>query len=1246
MIHTGYSFKSAVGHLPDVISRLKTIGWDTAPIADRCSTFGFTRWRALCEQNGMRPVYGVELPVTPALGKKVPMDFWTFLAIDSLTDLHRLINLATANSGTDGNEWPLLTYAQAHAAQGVIKISGHAVLLDHVQADDPNYYFGLTVATAKGLLAAARAKGLRPIAASCNAYPTAEDKNLYRVAMTRYVKRKETWITMGGDTQTYPQHILSDNELTGQVGQVGQEAIATRQRVLSGCTATLTKASLLVPPKPKTLRQMCEEGAATLGCDLTDSVYAERLDRELKMIAEKKFEDYFYIVADLVAFAKERMIVGPARGSSAGSLVCYLLGITAVDPIPYGLLFERFVDLTRTDLPDIDIDFSDANRELVFDYAKEKYGADRVARLGTVAMYEPKSALKKVAIALNIPQQYIDKVTDSLILRSSGDTRAMQQIEDTLNDTEAGRALLQHTPEVVIAAKMEGHPNTASRHAAGIVLTQEPVINYVAIDARNNSVMCDKRDAAALDLLKIDALGLTQLSVFERTLELLNKPTASIHRWLEQLPRDDAAAFNVLNRQHFAGIFQFNGVALQNLAKQILVESLNDIVAITALGRPGPMATGGSGTWVRRRTGMEPVAYPHPLLEPYLKETLGVVVYQETVMQVGREIGDLTWKDVTALRKAMSKSLGTEYFNQFGDRWKASAIAKGIQKDVAEKFWFDLCAFGSWGFNKCLAGSTRIALNSANKSVGRNPTIAQLYKLYEQNPSRYIKSLKRKPPLISLFPDGRGWPQYAAKIMYSGEKICWRYIFDDRTSVTCTPDHIFWINGEEKRIGDARIGDLFTTLKKEPSTYHLTVSTRGRGQAHAKGRRWRIRDGNRTGKHNVAWTNGVRHYQDQFEKRMHGKPCQECGATTVRMEVHHNDFNDGFDKPKDLDWLCVGCHKRRHYARGRVKRWEKGRQRGSKILVKKVKVGLRKTYDIAMPKHHNFLLANGLVTHNSHAVSYALVSYWCCYLKAHHPVEFAAATLDAEDDPTKQILLLRELANEGVSYIPVDKDLSTGKWQPLERDGKKLLLGPLSNIAGIGPKGVEEIITCRSPGVPPLSKSLLEKLESGKTLIDSLTPISDRLRELHPNGLEAANIITRPTPIIKAQNYMPGEVMIIGVLRKLNVRDENEATNVERRGGRVIQGPDTTSLLMTMVDDTDQLFCKIYHGKFSKINAQQIIDRGRTGKAIYAVKGNMARFDFRMMWVNSFRYLGDMSEETYGLETGGAYAQSRQQAAE
>ena len=271
----------------------------------------------------------------------------------------------------------------------------------------------------------------------------------------------------------------------------------------------------------------------------------------------------------------------------------------------------------------------------------------------------------------------------------------------------------------------------------------------------------------------------------------------------------------------------------------------------------------------------------------------------------------------------------------------------------------------------------------------------------------------------------------------------------------------------------------------------------------------------------------------------------------------------------------------------------------------------------------------------SHAVSYGLVSYWCCYLKAHHPVEFAAATLDAEGDPAKQILLLRELANEGVTYIPVDKDLSTDKWQPIKREGRQVLLGPLSNIAGIGPKGVQEIMTCRRPGAGQPSKSLLEKLEAGVTLIDSLTPIADRLKGLYPTGLEDRNVFTRPTPVVRAQNYMPGEVMIIGVLVKNNVRDENEHVNVEKRGGKRIEGPNTTSLLMQLRDDTDQLFCKIHFSKYAKIQAQEIVERGRVGKAIYAVKGNMARFDFRMMWVNSFRYLGDMTEDVSGTEQGG-----------
>ncbi len=243
----------------------------------------------------------------------------------------------------------------------------------------------------------------------------------------------------------------------------------------------------------------------------------------------------------LINWAKKRLIVGPARGSSAGSLVCYLLNITAIDPIPYGLLFERFLDITRTDLPDIVIDFSDDRRQMVFNYAENKYGIDRVARLGTVGMFQPKSAMKQAAIALRVPQFMLDKVFDSLVLRLIGDTRANQQIEDTFKDTEAGRALIKEFPELAIAAKMEDHPNNASQHAAGIVLTQEPVKNYVAIDARTKAAMCDKKDAKELNLLKIDALGLTQLSVFERCLQLINKPDRSTARFLEEIPLEDPA---------------------------------------------------------------------------------------------------------------------------------------------------------------------------------------------------------------------------------------------------------------------------------------------------------------------------------------------------------------------------------------------------------------------------------------------------------------------------------------------------------------------------------------------------------------------------------------------------------------------------------------------------------------------------------------------------------------------------------
>lgn len=947
-IRTGYSFRSAIGQPSEVIGRLAVIGWDVAPISDRCSTFGFNRWTKLCKDVGMRPVYGVELDVVVALGEKKPVaDRWTFFAKEELRPLHDLIALATANPGGV----PSLLYDQALDTPGLIKIAGERVRLEELPKKLPkDFYIGLSPSTPKGLFVeASKRKDVKWLATSDNYYPCKDDKELYRVALGNF----------RSSTQTYPMHICSDEEWEKSVEWFTKDhervlALINRQLALMDCKAKMKHATLLTPEKKKTLLALCQDGAKVKKINLKDKVYAARLKRELDLIELKKYEDYFYIIADLIAFAKKRMIVGPARGSSCGSLVCYLLDITTIDPIPYNLIFERFIDVTRSDLPDIDIDFSDAHRQEVFDYAEKKYGMERVARLGTVGLFRPKSALKQAGISLRIPPWKIEKALDALIDRSSGDSRALQALEDTLTTTEPGQALLKDFPEVMIAGRMEGHPNVASQHAAGIVITQEPVTEYVAVDSRTKSAMCDKKDAEDLNLLKIDALGLTQLSIFERTLTLIGEKPVS--GWLEQLPVNDKAAFAVLNDGRFSGIFQFNGLALQSLTRQVKIKHIEDIIAITALARPGPLASGGSSAWVDRHNGKGKITTTHPMMDPYLTHTLGIVAYQEQVMEIVRNIGKMSWEDTSTIRKSMSKSLGDEFFEGFWQKFKKGANENGIDDTIARSIWDQVNKFGSWAFNR------------------------------------------------------------------------------------------------------------------------------------------------------------------------------------------------------------------------------------------------------------------------SHAVAYGMISYWCCWLKAHHPMEFAAATLDAENDPMRQIEMLRELHKEGISYVSVDPEFSEDRWVPAQKDGKRMLVGPLNAIKGIGPATVNEIMLARHKK-QPLRPVIEKRLRDAKTDIDSLYPVRDAIASVHPD-LSAINIVSEPLPIERVQ---PGEVrgtfMIMAVAVRIAPKDENEPVLLQRRNGRVITGQ-TQFLNFFVRDDSGEIYCKIDRFNYERLG-RAVVERGRPGKALYAIKGTCPS-DFRMVKVTNIRYLGDM----------------------
>ena len=408
------------------------------------------------------------------------------------------------------------------------------------------------------------------------------------------------------------------------------------------------------------------------------------------------------IVADMIKEAKRTMLVGPSRGSSAGSLVCYLMGITEVDPIEHKLIFERFIDINRFDLPDIDVDFPDRSRQDVIEYLVKKYGRDNVRTLGTVGTFMPKSALGEVAKALNIPAYVIGPAKDAIIERSSGDARSAMCIEDTLNTTKPGQELIEMYPKIAIAGRFEGHAAQAGKHAAGVIVSTEPLYKYAGINSRDDILMMDKHDAEAINLLKIDALGLRTLSILEDCVKQIPKMKFSdVYR----LPLNDQKTFALFNNMRLSGIFQFEGLALQILTKQMGVNCFNDIAAITALARPGALNSGGAARYVKYHTGQDEPKYFNDIHKEITEETYGITVYQEQMMEIARRIGRFSWKDVSTLRKAASKSLGDEFFGQYKEKFIEGAKESGLGDVEAADIWNDISHSGSWSFNKAHAVS-------------------------------------------------------------------------------------------------------------------------------------------------------------------------------------------------------------------------------------------------------------------------------------------------------------------------------------------------------------------------------------------------------------------------------------------------------------------------------------------------------------------------------------------------------------
>lgn len=671
-IRTEYTFRNTFGHIAAVAQSCADKGLKVACIADADNTFGHVQWKKACGKAGIKPAYGIRMRVYESIerDRKLSARWHTFIALNTegLREIYRLVSTSSDEEH--------FYYNPRLSQQDVDGVSSNVLVLNefntlapdniYVPIDEDHLYY----------------------AGFDNYYPDIEDRKIYELSAERC------------ESKTTAQHILTKEEWL---------RIYPKQELVWSCTEDAllaTTADLELAPMVKyegkfDIKEQCTIGAQIRGLDLEDPIYKARVKLELDLIESKNFTDYFAVVADMVNYAKQHMLVGPSRGSSAGSLVCYLLGITEIDPIPFGLIFERFIDVTRLDLPDIDIDFPDNKREIVIDYLKEKYGVDNVAHIGVVSRLKPKSAIGEFAKALGIPTWETQAVKDAIIERSGGDARAAMCIKDTLESTDVGREFIEKFPAMGYVADIEAHARHSGVHAAGILVCNEPVTHYTGFNSRDNISMVDKKDAEDLNLLKIDILGLRTLTVLEETLEQIGLG----FNWLYSLPLDDQATFDVFNEMRLAGIFQFEGYALQSLTRQMTIEEFNDIVAITSLARPGPLHCGGATDFVERRTGRKKVQYLDDSIIPYTEETFGTIVYQEQVLQISREVGNLSWEDTNQLRKALSKSLGEEFFNTYKVKFMKGAVDNGVDTSNADAVWSTMCTFGSWAFNKSHAVS-------------------------------------------------------------------------------------------------------------------------------------------------------------------------------------------------------------------------------------------------------------------------------------------------------------------------------------------------------------------------------------------------------------------------------------------------------------------------------------------------------------------------------------------------------------
>ncbi|MFH1190355.1 MAG: DNA polymerase III subunit alpha [Candidatus Omnitrophota bacterium] len=517
--------------------------------------------------------------------------------------------------------------------------------------------------------------------------------------------------------QTEEFYFKSKEEMSRTIGAVAPEAIKNTLVIAEKCNLELDFKKHHLPnyhvPEGKTregyLRELVNEGLKKRYPE-GDAVVEARVEHELKVIEKFGYPSYFLIAWDFVNYAKQNGIpVGPGRGSAAGSVVSYALGITDIDPLRYDLLFERFLNPERISLPDIDIDFCFERRAEVIDYVVKKYSKDNVAQIITFGTMMARAAIRDTGRALGMPYADVDKIA-KLVPAELGIT-----IAHAMDQEPELKTLYKNDPRVTelidVSMVLEGLTRHASTHAAGIVISEQPLVNYVPLYKIQEGQITTAYPMSSLEkigLLKMDMLGLRTLTVISEAVKII-KRTKNIDLDLEHISIEDKKTYKLLANTASSGVFQLESSGMRDLLKKLNPEKFEDIIALLALFRPGPIGSGMLDDFMKRKHGEVKFHYDHPLLEPILKETYGVILYQEQAMRIANNLAGFSLAQADNLRRAMAKKT-PEVMAEMRSLFVTGCLKKGIDKRSADRIFDQIAYFAGYGFNK--SHSTAYALIS------------------------------------------------------------------------------------------------------------------------------------------------------------------------------------------------------------------------------------------------------------------------------------------------------------------------------------------------------------------------------------------------------------------------------------------------------------------------------------------------------------------------------------------------------